>query len=178
LGKNSSRKLSSERFVLFVAGSSSRKVEIARPKRITDLPEKLLMSGINLPGNLDVNSELVVCVSRGTYRWDITHKKTTPITRPLLGIKVNCTCGISLSEVGCWCGPHTRSVIGARVNWWFYGLDGCTRWLRGVSQKVVRLRVFRWVEWNFAFTENNPRRRTKFCTILVMPSSSIFIMDD
>ncbi|KAH0813210.1 hypothetical protein GEV33_009582 [Tenebrio molitor] len=47
-------------------GSSSRKVEIARPKRITDLPEKLLMSGINLPGNLDVNSELVVCVSRGT----------------------------------------------------------------------------------------------------------------
>lgn len=34
----------------FVSGTGKKIQEITRPNRITDLPEKLLMSGINLPG--------------------------------------------------------------------------------------------------------------------------------
>lgn len=34
----------------FVSGVPSKKMEIARPKSISELPDKLLMSGINLPG--------------------------------------------------------------------------------------------------------------------------------
>ncbi|XP_068911391.1 puratrophin-1-like isoform X4 [Tenebrio molitor] len=59
------------------SGSSSRKVEIARPKRITDLPEKLLMSGINLPGTADNDGRPIVlcyaeCVARaGLNKYEI-----------------------------------------------------------------------------------------------------------
>ncbi|XP_044258934.1 uncharacterized protein LOC123007598 isoform X3 [Tribolium madens] len=52
-----------------ISGSSSRKVEIARPKRITDLPEKLLMSGINLPGTADNDGRpIVLCYAECVLR--------------------------------------------------------------------------------------------------------------
>ncbi|XP_063910546.1 uncharacterized protein LOC135127835 isoform X3 [Zophobas morio] len=59
------------------SGSSNRKVEIARPKRITDLPDKLLMSGINLPGTADNDGRPIVlcyaeCVARaGLNKYEI-----------------------------------------------------------------------------------------------------------
>ncbi|XP_008197482.2 puratrophin-1 isoform X1 [Tribolium castaneum] len=51
------------------SGSSNRKVEISRPKRITDLPEKLLMSGINLPGTADNDGRpIVLCYAECVLR--------------------------------------------------------------------------------------------------------------
>lgn len=37
-------------YYCFVTGSLKRSLEISPPKTIDDIPEKLLMSGINLPG--------------------------------------------------------------------------------------------------------------------------------
>lgn len=37
-------------YLFWISGSLNKKLEIVRPKRISELPEKLLMSGINLPG--------------------------------------------------------------------------------------------------------------------------------
>lgn len=37
-------------YFLFISGAANKKMEIARPRNISELPDKLLMSGINLPG--------------------------------------------------------------------------------------------------------------------------------
>lgn len=47
-----SQVISIRKYAYFVTGTSNKKLEIAIPKRITELPDKLLMSGINLPGKL------------------------------------------------------------------------------------------------------------------------------
>ncbi|XP_050301872.1 uncharacterized protein LOC126740062 isoform X3 [Anthonomus grandis grandis] len=50
-------------------GLTNKKLEIARPKTISELPDKLLMSGINLPGTVDTNGRPIIlcyaeCISR------------------------------------------------------------------------------------------------------------------
>ncbi|KAK9731870.1 RhoGEF domain [Popillia japonica] len=40
--------------------SSKRSPELVKPKRIADLPEKLLMSGINLPGTTDIHGRPII----------------------------------------------------------------------------------------------------------------------
>nr|XP_023018868.1 uncharacterized protein LOC111507754 [Leptinotarsa decemlineata] len=59
------------------SGSSNKKLEIARPKRIYELPDKLLMSGINLPGTTDTDGRPIIlcyaeCISRaGLNKYEI-----------------------------------------------------------------------------------------------------------
>ncbi|XP_049818599.1 uncharacterized protein LOC109601686 isoform X4 [Aethina tumida] len=59
------------------SGSSNKRLEIARPKRITELPDKLLMSGINLPGTVDNEGRPVIlcyaeCITRaGLNKYEI-----------------------------------------------------------------------------------------------------------
>lgn len=59
------------------SGTMNKKVEIARPKRISELPDKLLMSGINLPGTTDVDGRPIIlcyaeCISRaGLNKYEI-----------------------------------------------------------------------------------------------------------
>ncbi|XP_056631347.1 uncharacterized protein LOC130441613 isoform X2 [Diorhabda sublineata] len=59
------------------SGAFNKKVEIARPKRISELPDKLLMSGINLPGTTDVDGRPIIlcyaeCISRaGLNKYEI-----------------------------------------------------------------------------------------------------------
>ncbi|KAL1501723.1 hypothetical protein ABEB36_007000 [Hypothenemus hampei] len=50
-------------------GTANKKMEIVRPKNISELPDKLLMSGINLPGTTDNDGRAIVlcyaeCISR------------------------------------------------------------------------------------------------------------------
>ncbi|XP_066257641.1 puratrophin-1-like isoform X1 [Euwallacea similis] len=50
-------------------GAPNKKMEIARPRSISELPEKLLMSGINLPGTIDNDGRPIIlcyaeCISR------------------------------------------------------------------------------------------------------------------
>ncbi|XP_017786497.1 PREDICTED: uncharacterized protein LOC108569455 isoform X2 [Nicrophorus vespilloides] len=60
------------------SGAASRKSqELFRPTRITDLPEKLLMSGINLPGTVDTEGRPIIlcyaeCIARaGLNKFEI-----------------------------------------------------------------------------------------------------------
>ncbi|CAH1179324.1 unnamed protein product [Phaedon cochleariae] len=59
------------------SGSSSKKMEIATPKRIDELPDKLLMSGINLPGTADNDGRPIIlcyaeCIARvGLNKYEI-----------------------------------------------------------------------------------------------------------
>ncbi|CAH0547509.1 unnamed protein product [Brassicogethes aeneus] len=59
------------------SGSSNKRLEVARPKRITELPDKLLMSGINLPGTIDKEGRPIIlgyaeCISRaGLNKYEI-----------------------------------------------------------------------------------------------------------
>ncbi|XP_045464093.1 uncharacterized protein LOC123673564 isoform X3 [Harmonia axyridis] len=47
------------------SGCPSKRHEVARPKRIADLPEKLLLSGIYLPGTTDVDGRpIVLCYAQ------------------------------------------------------------------------------------------------------------------
>ncbi|XP_048521574.1 puratrophin-1 isoform X1 [Dendroctonus ponderosae] len=50
-------------------GATNKKMEIARPRNISELPDKLLMSGINLPGTADTDGRPIIlcyaeCISR------------------------------------------------------------------------------------------------------------------
>ncbi|VEN61900.1 unnamed protein product [Callosobruchus maculatus] len=57
--------------------TSSKKMEIARPKAIRELPDKLLMSGINLPGTTDTEGRPIIlcyaeCIARaGLNKYEI-----------------------------------------------------------------------------------------------------------
>ncbi|CAG9864587.1 unnamed protein product [Phyllotreta striolata] len=59
------------------SGIFNKKLEIARPKRISELPDKLLMSGINLPGTTDANGNPILlcyaeCITRaGLNKYEI-----------------------------------------------------------------------------------------------------------
>ncbi|XP_018567154.1 triple functional domain protein isoform X3 [Anoplophora glabripennis] len=59
------------------SGASNKKLEIAKPKRINELPEKLLMSGINLPGTTDTDGRPIIlcyaeCIARaGLNKYEI-----------------------------------------------------------------------------------------------------------
>ncbi|XP_072400076.1 puratrophin-1-like isoform X3 [Diabrotica undecimpunctata] len=59
------------------SGILNKKLEVARPKRISELPDKLLMSGINLPGTADVDGRPIIlcyaeCISRaGLNKYEI-----------------------------------------------------------------------------------------------------------
>ncbi|XP_022916262.2 puratrophin-1-like isoform X2 [Onthophagus taurus] len=52
--------------------STRRSIDVGKPRRIADLPENLLMSGINLPGTTDLNGRPIIlcsaeCISRANW---------------------------------------------------------------------------------------------------------------